>query len=175
MNIVRRIVLGVAGVVVVALALELVAPKAVHAVVAALVQIEPGTTTHIGQNEGQMVALLCEAFTAYCAEQSPSGAVASSAYVVPAGYTLIVTDYDWYTTESGCPSSVYCLGDFLASSVGTSYLAMEIGVLADKNGEAAAQQHFTSGIRVGSGVQLEDYFAQLGFGNATVLGYLVPN
>lgn len=43
MNVVRKIVVGIAGVVVVALALELVAPKAVHAVVSTLVTVSNTT------------------------------------------------------------------------------------------------------------------------------------
>lgn len=42
MNVIRKIVVGIAGVVVVALALELFAPKAVHAVVSTLVTVSNG-------------------------------------------------------------------------------------------------------------------------------------
>lgn len=59
-----------ATVVVIALLLAIVSPKAAHAVAAARVQIVPGTTTHVGQNESQLVSLLCNAS---CVAVDPSG------------------------------------------------------------------------------------------------------
>jgi hypothetical protein len=38
----------------------IISPKTAHALAAALVQIQPGTTTHVGQNEGQLVSLFCQ-------------------------------------------------------------------------------------------------------------------
>ena len=79
-------------------------PRTAHAVVGALVQIVPGTTTHVGQNESQLVSLACEQGTEYCVAIDPEGDYSTTGYVVPSGYTLIVTDWQW--TVSGATPGV---------------------------------------------------------------------
>jgi hypothetical protein len=83
-----------------------VAPKTAHALAAALVQIVPGTTTHVGQNESQLVSLLCGNGIAYCGAVDLSGPTSASPYVVPSGYRLIVTDWEW-VGNGGAPQGQY--------------------------------------------------------------------
>jgi len=55
MNYMKKAVTTLGGIFLAALLIAAVAPKATHGLVAALVQIVPGTTTHVGQNEGQLI------------------------------------------------------------------------------------------------------------------------
>jgi hypothetical protein len=65
MNIVRRIAVGLAGVVVVALAMELAAPKAVHAIVSTLVTVTNNVPVVNPQNSsGQPTPLITESAAA---------------------------------------------------------------------------------------------------------------
>lgn len=59
MNLVRRLVLTVGGIFVAALLITALVPKATRAIAAALVHIVPGTTPHTGQNESNLVSLVC--------------------------------------------------------------------------------------------------------------------
>lgn len=165
---------AIAGVLSVALV-----PRAVHAVVATLVQIVPGSTTHIGQSETQLVALTCAQGQSYCLRESPSGGFLSlSAFAVPAGYTFIVTDYNWYYISNTCPTpGGLCPGDELTNLNATigGYFAMTEDVLSQSNGSAFGHQHFSSGVAIASGVTVTDVAANSGTGGATVYGYLVPN
>jgi hypothetical protein len=172
--------LGVLGaLVVLAVIVAFVAPKKAHALAATLVQIVPGSTTHVGQNESQLVALICSEGNSYCSEESPAGSLdPTTSYAVPTGSTLIVTDYSWASfASSRCsnqPDS-YSVRDFLFSSTPGTYQSSAQFALTDKNGTAALAIHFASGLRVASGVTLGDALASNFCGEATVHGYLVPN
>ena len=161
------------------------APKTAHAVAAALVQIEPGTTTHVGQNEGSLVALDCFAGSQNCSEETPSTGdlccVGLTAYVVPAGYTFVVTDFSWslYSRTAG---DYAC--DFLLATNGGSgsslyypHPSSQTCATADQTGLASSNSHFTTGLRFVSGATLlDDQAAFAGaVGYASVQGYLVPN
>ncbi len=154
------------------------APRAVHAVVATLVQIVPGTTTHVGQNESQLVALICSSGQSSCVRENPSGAPSVSPFVVPAGYTLVITDYNWVFRPATCPSpGGFCPGDLLLNLnvFAGGYFSMQAFVLSQPDGSAFALQHFDSGVRVASGVTVTDEAAHSSVGSSTVFGYLVPN
>ncbi len=161
------------------LLIAVLAPKSARAVVAALVQIVPGTTTHLGQNESQLVALTCAQGQSYCLRESPSGGVLSlSPFVVPAGYTLIVTDYNWFYISQTCPTpGGLCPGDKLLNLnvFAGIYSSMVEDVVSQPNSSAFGHQHFNSGVRIASGVTLTDNAAESGVGASTVLGYPVPN
>ena len=130
------------------------APKTAHAVAAALVQIEPGTTTQVGQNESQLVSLICPGSFSYCLTNSPEGA-SGSAYMVPSGYTLIVTDYQFI--NSGFSAGAYG-DDILQNSSTGGTLAVGLA-LADADGVSDGHEHYATGIRVGSEVTIEDRVA----------------
>jgi hypothetical protein len=107
--------LGILGaLVIVALIVAFVAPKRTHAVVATLVQILPGTTTHVGQNQSQLVSLFCPTNFSYCLELSGKGGYSFTAYAVPSGYTLIVTDYQFNANIVNAST----IGSSVAGSVG---------------------------------------------------------
>ncbi len=148
-------------------------PRAVHAVVATLVEIVPGSTTHVGQNEGQLVSLECGTVsTPYCAAIDPDGTLASAAYVVPSGYMLIVTDWEWIGNGGSAQGSFTF--DSLRNVAGGNFV--ESGALVTTTGtDTYDHEHFATGIRIGSGVTMEDFLGAIGNGVGYVQGYLVPN
>lgn len=165
--------LGVLGaLVVVAVIMAFVAPKRTHALVAALVQIVPGSTTHVGQNESQLISLFCRAGDFYCLTIDSSGVFSTTPYAVPAGYTLIVTDWEWFYSVTGEAGGL--VEDVLYNINATpGQLAISQAVTAS-NG-ATAHEHYETGIRVGSGAEILDYLTSIGGATARIQGYLVPN
>jgi hypothetical protein len=165
---------AIAGVLSVALV-----PRAVRAVVATVVQIVPGSSTHLGQNESQLVNLLCTEYTNGCVLVGASGVAASSPYVVPAGNTLVITDYEWYAARQ---SSGYLACDTIFIQAGGSVYG-NFGIALPNysctnplpSGQAYRAEHFTSGVRIPSGGTVVDYYAYGQAGSAGVQGYLVPN
>lgn len=95
MNMTRKVLTALGGIFLAALFLAALAPQATRAVAAALVQLVPGTTTHMGQNESRMVSLFCEAGNNFCNAVDSSGTLSTAAYEVPAGFTLVITDYEY--------------------------------------------------------------------------------
>lgn len=166
--------LGVLGaLVVLAVIVAFVAPNRVRAVAATLVQIVPGTTTHVGQHESQLVSLICLGGFTHCFEIDGEGGYSSStAYVVPSGHTLIVTDYQFYYSPSTGVAGAFGGDSFVAGpnrALGNGY------AINDINGVSAGHEHYASGIRVSSGVTIYDTAASAGQGYAHIQGYLVPN
>jgi hypothetical protein len=167
--------LGVLGaLVLLAVIVAFVAPNRARAVAATLVQIVPGNTTHVGQNQGALVSLYCEYGYEYCVPVTPEGQYSSStpAYVVPSGKTLIVTDWEWYgSTYEGAQAGTLSADTLYNTGGGfaTSF------VIADKNGRSYTHEHYATGIRVGSGVAIYDDVAFFEYGTAYIQGYLVPN
>jgi hypothetical protein len=167
--------LGVLGAfVVLAVIVAFVAPNRARAVAATLVQIVPGNTTHVGQAESRLVSLGCVEGKAYCFEINAEGSLSdeSTPYVVPQGYTLIVTDYHWYGTniKSGIP-----IFDSLYNPAVKPSIFNDSEADSDENGVAFVNEHYTTGFRVGSGVTLADKLAATDSGSGYVQGYLVPN
>jgi len=159
----------------IALLIAVLAPKSARAVVAALVQIVPGTTTHMGQNESQLVNLFCGVNLIDCFSLDSSGSLAPTNYVVPAGYTLVITDYEW--NLNGAPGQVQAC-DGLDVIVGVSIASLlPVGscTITTAGGDAYRAEHYTSGIRVVSGAHIRDSNAAAGIGSADIQGYLVPN
>jgi hypothetical protein len=156
-------------------------PRTAHAVVAALVQIVPGTTTHVGQNESQLLSLRCLAGP--CSAIDPGGNPSETVYVVPSGYTLIVTDWEWAFRggTSGALSADYLLNGAPISNPGGGESLLVVAssfALPDGNGLAYAHEHYATGIRLGSGAQPYDFDSSNSinvFGEAFIQGYLVPN
>lgn len=166
--------LALLGAVVVLAAIAALAPKTARGVVAALVQIVPGTATHIGQNESRMVSLYCSVNNAFCNSVDSSGNIASAAYQVPAGFTLIITDYEYKVVLASTASQFLC-DTFFNISTGMEFLNVPSCALADSTGQVYGKEHFTTGVRVGSGVTVADFAAANREGFANLQGYLVPN
>jgi len=103
MRLAQRLFVGIGAVALAALLITLVAPKSVHAAVAALVQVtntaaSPANTEDISKQANQLVHLLCSADTgagfADCHSSSPSGVIAGSQYSVPSGQNLVINEVD---------------------------------------------------------------------------------
>jgi hypothetical protein len=159
----------------IALLIAVLAPRSARAVVAALVQIVPGTTTHMGQNESQLVNLFCGINLTDCFSLDSSGSLASTNYVVPVGYTLVITDYEWNLNGApGQEQACDVLNVIVGGSIG-SLLPVGSCTTTTVGGDAYRAEHFTSGIRVVSGAHIRDINAAAGIGSADIQGYLVPN
>jgi hypothetical protein len=168
--------LGVLGaLVLLAVIVAFVAPNRARAVAATLVQIVPGNTTHVGQNQGALVSLYCEYGYEYCVPVTPEGQYSSStpAYVVPSGKTLIVTDWEWWGVDYEGAQAGTLSADTLYNTSGGGFATSF--VIADKNGRSYTHEHYATGIRVGSGVTIYDNVAFFEYGTAWIQGYLVPN
>lgn len=161
--------LGLLGtLMVLAVIVAFVAPKRARAVAAALVQIVPGTTTHVGQNESQLVSLTCQSGNDFCNAVDPGGNVSTSKYVVPTGYTLIVTDWEFFPFGTPNNTSVDALQV-------PSVLLLQNLVIGVGSDGVLTHEHYATGVRAGSGMQIEDAVARSQSGIAQVQGYLVPN
>jgi hypothetical protein len=178
MRLLKQALALLGALVVVALIAAFIAPNRANALAAALVQIVPGTTTHVGQNESQLVALTCLNGNNFCNAVDPNGDISTSPYVVPAGYTLIITDYEWVAFTKLGPgviqfSGLVSIGDYpIVKTILTSTgLTDNLPTLAI----AHLHDHFVTGVRVGSGVTLADVQAENNTGFSSVQGYLVPN
>jgi hypothetical protein len=172
MKLLKQALGGLGALTVLAVIVAFIAPKTAHALAAALVQIVPGTTTHVGQNESQLVSLTCQPLTNYCSAVDASGNVSTSAYVVPAGYTLIITDYQAILYFPGDPNKE--IGDFLLNQSTGNALILTVA-LTDTAAVGYGHEHLASGVRVASGVTLADFDAISGQTSAFAQGYLVPN
>ncbi|HXN16727.1 MAG TPA: hypothetical protein VN875_00215 [Candidatus Binatus sp.] len=166
--------LGVLGAfVVLAVIVAFVAPNRARAVAATLVQIVPGNTTHVGQAEGQLVSLFCPDDYSYCLELDGKGGYSSTtAYAVPSGHTLIVTDYQFFVFGNNSSIAGAFGGD---SFLGPDGVLGDAITINDKNGDSGGHEHYASGIRVSSGVTIYDTAASHEVGYAYIQGYLVPN
>jgi hypothetical protein len=171
---VRKLLSTLGGIFVAALLIAALAPKAARGVAAALVQIVPGSTTHLGQNESRMVSLYCISGNSFCNSVDSSGNIASAAYQVPAGFTLIITDYEYKVVLASAAGQYLC-DSFLNASTDSVFTNVPSCALADSSGIVYGKEHFTTGIRVGSGVTLLDFAAGSHEGSADMQGYLVPN
>lgn len=162
MTLLKQAMAVLGSVVLVAMAVALVTPKTARAFVATLVQIVPGATTHVGQAESQLVMLICTPSS--CRQLFADGTVGASQYTVPAGRTLVLTDMEWYDGHPTNPNQEFCT--ILAANVSMFSSCS----LADGEGIAYKDQHFTTGLLIGAG-QMPQISSQEGFAQ----GYLVPN
>jgi hypothetical protein len=116
----KRFLTGWSGIAVCAVALQLLAPRAVHAVVSALVTVantpaNPVPTLSVAKSPSQLVSLYGSASDGHIAELQevslgasyPGGATspAGPIFVVPAGQTLVITDVDITACNGSTPPS----------------------------------------------------------------------
>src|SRR5690348_9928644 len=92
--------IGIAGVVLVALVMALIAPKTVHAVVSALVTVantatNPVPTQAVKESRANFVTLSFNGSGGYD-EVLPDGS--KSAFAIPTGQQFVITDVSWITT-----------------------------------------------------------------------------
>jgi len=109
MKFAKGLLMGIGALALAASLMDLVAPKAVHGAVAALVQVAntaaaPAITQDVPHLASQHLELICEA-TIGCAVPNPSSL---TPYVVQAGQNFVVTSVDILGT-GGDPSGVAAL------------------------------------------------------------------
>jgi hypothetical protein len=166
--------LSIAGALfVVVVAFAVIAPRRAQAVAAALVQIVPGSATHVGQYESKLVSLNCVYGVSFCQQVNPNGTTTTTEYTVPAGYTLVITDLEWVIYGGSGEAGYNACYFFIAE--GTGAYINDACAIADKNGTAAGKEHFTGGVPIASGVVLVDPNAGNSQGSSNLQGYLVPN
>lgn len=172
MNVIRKAISALGGIFLAALLIAALVPKVARGVAAALVQIVPGTTTHVGQNESQLVSLTCPGVSG-CYSVDPAGETSfPTLYVVPSGYTLIVTDWEWVFTGKGTPGNL--VENQLVSTPTRLQFVFSLGLI-QSGGGTFTHEHYETPIRVASGVTIEDFLAANGDAFSAIQGYLVPN
>jgi hypothetical protein len=116
--------------------------------------------------------LLCGNGIAYCVAVDLSGQTSADPYVIPSGYTLIVTDWEW-VGNGGVAQGQYTFNTLRNVSDGVFATS---GALVTTTGTTPyTHEHYGAGVRIGSGVTIEDLLAAIGDGFGYVQGYLVPN
>jgi len=157
----------------IAVLVAVIAPNKVHAAIATLVQIVPGTVTQVGQNESQLVSLVCVTGNPYCDAVNNVGTTPATAYVVPSGYTLIVTDWSW-KGNNGAAQGAFAENSLTNASGGV--FVNSAALVTTTGNDTYAHEHYLTGIRVGSGITIADQLAAGGLASFSwVQGYLVPN
>lgn len=161
---------GIAGVVFVASAMTLVAPKTVHALVSAFVTVTntssnpvaTGMSTNVGVPVQNLVTLQCGVLVGTVENQCTSNTVIDTrinpdgslpTFVIPEGQTFVITDVNWDVFN--CTPSTYCSvilfvpAIFGGSSTPNIFLTtLSTGSVADGNGRAIGSNHLTTGIPI---------------------------
>jgi hypothetical protein len=132
----------------------MVAPKAAHAVVSALVTVTntsanpvPATLpTHIGLPPSKFVTLNCS-FATICnsfSQVMPDGT--TSPFTIPTDEQLVITDLDW-TSFNGVPGeTIQVFLQALCSSCASQPFVLVSTGLANADGHASQSEHMTSGV-----------------------------
>lgn len=110
---------GIAGVMFVASAMTLVAPKAVHAVVSTLVTVvntatNPVAVQEVKESRTNFISVSFDLATGTSTydEVFPNGTVSENPFVIPSGEQFVITDVNWITTcgdlfgATGCTKHV---------------------------------------------------------------------
>jgi hypothetical protein len=115
MRLAQRLFMGIGAVALAASFMTLVAPKSVHAAVAALVQVanrtaSPANTEDISKQANQLVHLVCSLATgtgfSNCYSSPPNGVITGTPYSVPAGQNLVINEVDIYQVDGPSASQV---------------------------------------------------------------------
>lgn len=188
MNVLRRIVLGIAAVVVVALALELVAPKAVRAVSNLFITVtntsaNPVPVLEDRESRANFITLSFNVASGGYDEVLPDGS--KSAFVIPTGQQFVITDVNWMATCASLFGGPICnksAGDatalMLGSTDGMTAPYMSRAIYAGGTGflNAGASDSFKSGLVVKQ-LPAPSILAQTNGEEILVVnlrGYLVP-
>ncbi len=155
-NVLKRIAMGVGGVVIVALLLALVAPKAVHAIVSTLVTVANtySNPVPVAQAKANYINLAYDSNTSGYDELLADGT--STPFSIPAGEKLVITDISWGAICVSVPfSGASCSkspGDVTVFTIGGSpnlpggfYTAQATYGDFDYILSAGASDHFQSG------------------------------
>ena len=161
---------GIAGILFVASAMTLVAPKAVHAIVSTLVTVTntssnpvaTGMSTNVGVPVQNLVTLQCGVLIGEVENQCNSNSVIDTrinadgslpTFVIPAGQTFVITDVNWdvpnCTPSTYCPVTLFVPAIFGGASTPNIFLTtLSTGSVADGNGHAIGSNHLTTGIAI---------------------------
>ncbi len=179
MNLFRKFSFPIVGFAVLAVLLTLAAPRAVHALAAALVQVvnttaNPAITQDTSRQASQIVTLLCQTQSVYptpfaCIQIDSHGQDAPTlVYTVPSSSNFILTSLDYFPNGAASGQGYLTILDQTQPS--SSYES--IGVV-DLSKPVSFQ--FSSGIVVGGTAQPE-VACSCGFGPFIYLhGYLTSN
>jgi hypothetical protein len=158
MSLLKRFLAGVGGIAILAFALQLAAPRAVHAVAAALVQVtntpsSPAITQDVSNLASTKVNLSCNPT---CVQIFPDGTVARGDFSVPAGQSLVIN-----TVQLN------------ASGAGTTLLRQEINnIITDGN---IVWELFAAGtyqFQYPTGIVFAPGTTRIGIGSTVASGYM---
>jgi hypothetical protein len=177
MKFLKSLLMGTGAVVLAGLVLALLAPKAVHAVVATAVQVvntsaNPAITEDTSRQASQIVTLTCH-FSLVCYSTLPNLNAPDSGpnggYLVPANEYFVVKSIDAFNIGASTPISIRFI---VHNGGGTSDIAVEQVVLPP-NGQIS----FASGLAVVGGAEVvTSASTPLPTGGIlTIHGYLTPN
>jgi hypothetical protein len=123
MTIVKRFIMGVGGIAILATLLQLAAPRAVHAIVATLVQVTntaaaPAITQNVPNLASQIVTLTAtvnadsftEVFGFY--QLSPQAALSTTGYRTPTTQSLVITSIEFSPTAGSGTLDLVLLDGF---------------------------------------------------------------
>jgi hypothetical protein len=176
MNAFRKVLIGMGALAVVALGVELAAPRSVHAVVSALVTVanapsNPVPTINVAQSPSENVELRAQADhgqTIPFTSLGPDGTPSTSPFEVPDGQVLVITDVDLNPIGAGVGGvNLLVLQDAATGNYREVWLTM---------GPATLHLSYHAGIIVSSGASL-NLINYNGTGTVTRVnlhGYLTP-
>lgn len=174
MNITRKAVSAFAGILPAALLIAALAPKATRGIAIALVQVantaaNPAMTQDTSKQVSQIVELTCGTAAQKCTQLLPGAPLPSTAFTVPTGQTLVVTNIEFESVDNG--------------DVATFQIAYQIppGAPLLKSWSAAgngATAEFSLGpgfgIAAGDSIDVVEQFNTVGE-RAIIRGYLTSN
>jgi hypothetical protein len=175
MNLLKQAMTVLGAVLTIAVLVAVISPKTAQAVAATLVQIQPGSTTHVGQNETQLVSLVCnENPVDNCITLAPDASTGTSQYVVPSGFTLIVTDWEYFASDADSSPGSFIRDELFLNGNTGKRIALST-TLTQGSTSISAHERYETGLRIGSGQAVQDRLSAAGEGTAAIQGYLVPN
>jgi hypothetical protein len=179
MKFLKSLLMGTGGVVLAGLVLALLAPKAVHAVVATAVQVvntsaNPAITEDTSRQASQIVTINCQvalgSATPFCRQALSNGGIGTpgpnGGYVVPANQSFVLKSMD--TTFSSSPVSEIAI--YFYNNAQNSVVSVEAVMPA-----ADGQISFSSGIAVGPGMEVVPHALSPNYVTITLHGYLTSN
>jgi hypothetical protein len=168
----KQLLMGAGALALVALLMNLVAPKAVHATVAALVQVantptNPVPTADLTISASQIVAVYCIPGS-NCNAVEPGGGMNSQvSYTVPAGQNLVITSLEITTPSVGGASS------FFIAAVTFDPIGVDQAFFVANDG-TTHEFVLPRGIVWPAGGVLSTFASNIGL-RAVLRGYLTPN
>ncbi|MGB8540931.1 MAG: hypothetical protein WCD49_04760 [Candidatus Acidiferrales bacterium] len=171
----KNVLMAVGAMVLAAMLLSVMAPKAVHAVTATMVEVVNTTSNPVPSQDiyrlpAKNVQLVCNASVNNCAIAEQNGTFdASTPWKVPSGMDFIITDVEITTIGTGsATTSSFAVG---WTPPGGKLIGFAWQVL---NNGATTEYQFTNGIVILAGsTPTPEFGPSVNF--AAVRGYLTPN